>query len=88
LVVKSHFAPRCVAEAAISILSGVLGLATLLWRDWIELVFRVSPDHGSGALELGIVATSFLVAFASGSLAFRDRRHAFLSTNQGQPWPS
>ena len=40
-----------------------LGLCvlTLVWSEWIELLFGVDPDRGSGALEL-FVAGAFLVA--------------------------
>lgn len=40
-----------------------LGLCvlTLVWSEWIELLFGVDPDRGSGALEL-LVAGAFLVA--------------------------
>ena len=42
-------------EAWVAAASGLLCVATLLQRDWIELVFRVDPDQGSGTLEWSIV---------------------------------
>jgi hypothetical protein len=33
-----------------SITSG-LAVVTVFWRDWIETVFRVDPDKGSGSAE-------------------------------------
>jgi hypothetical protein len=48
-------------EAALAGLSGVLFAVTLVWRDWIEFVFGVDPDHHSGSLEW-LVAAGFLVA--------------------------
>jgi hypothetical protein len=51
-------------------------LLTLLWRDWIELVFRVDPDAGNGALEWAFAAVALGVAAASGAVAHRDRPRA------------
>ncbi|MFF5012839.1 ABC transporter permease [Streptomyces sp. NPDC001165] len=48
-------------EVALGSLSGVLFLVTLLWPDWIELVFGADPDAGSGAVEWLIVAATALV---------------------------
>lgn len=48
--------------ATVSAVSGMgLCLLTLVWSEWIELLFGVDPDGGSGALELQ-VAGAFLVA--------------------------
>ncbi|MER6784306.1 ABC transporter permease [Streptomyces sp. NPDC000658] len=52
--------------AAISVIVFVL---TLLWRDWIERLFGVDPDQGSGALEWIIVALAFCSAIIFGLLA-------------------
>jgi hypothetical protein len=38
-------------ELAVAAVSGLLGLLTLAWRDWIEVVFRVDPDHHNGSAE-------------------------------------
>ncbi len=56
-------------EAGLAAVSAVLLLATLLWRDWIEIVLRVDPDHGSGSLEWSIVAVTALAAITFSILA-------------------
>ncbi|MEU3778432.1 ABC transporter permease [Streptomyces sp. NPDC032472] len=53
--------PRFWLEVALGALSGLLLLVTLLWHDWIELLFGVEPDAGSGALEWLIVSVTALV---------------------------
>ena len=36
-------------------------MITLLWRDWIEIIFGADPDKGNELLEWSVVGT-FLVA--------------------------
>src|SRR5438094_9632 len=36
-------------ELALALASAALLVVTLLWNEWIELVFHVDPDAGSGA---------------------------------------
>jgi hypothetical protein len=52
-------------EAALAALTGALALLTLVWREWIEAIFRVEPDSGDGSLEWAIVIVLFV-----GSLTF------------------
>jgi hypothetical protein len=49
--------------------SAALLVITVAWPDWIELVFRVDPDHGSGWLEWAIVMVAFAltVTFSVGA---------------------
>ena len=54
-------------EFAIALLCGVLAFVTACWPDWVELVFGVDPDGGTGALEWGIVV---LLVAASVVLVF------------------
>jgi hypothetical protein len=61
---------------ALAVVSAVFLLLTLLWKDWIELVFRVDPDGGSGALEWGIAAAALAVTVTFATLAHRDRPRA------------
>jgi hypothetical protein len=63
-------------EAALAVLSGVLAAATLVWSDWLEIVFGVDPDHHSGSLEWMIVAIAATVSVGLVALARRDWRRA------------
>jgi hypothetical protein len=61
-------------KTSISIAAAALGAVTLLWRDWIEIVFHVDPDHHSGRLEWVVVAGFALVALTAWYLARSDWR--------------
>ncbi len=58
-------------ELALGVGAGALGLLTLFWRGWIESVFGVDPDHGSGSLEwivvLGLLALALICGLAARS---------------------
>jgi hypothetical protein len=51
-------------EVALASVSAALFVLTLLWKDWIELVFRIDPDAGSGAVEWSIVALTLALTIA------------------------
>ena len=61
-------------KAGLSALSGVLFIVTLAWRDWIELVFHVDPDGGSGLLEWVIAAALFAAGIGFSCLAALELR--------------
>ena len=63
-------------ESAIALLAAFLGLLTLLWKDWIEVAFRVDPDGHSGAAETGVVVGMFAVALILGFVAGFERHRA------------
>jgi hypothetical protein len=52
-------------EAGTAGLTAFLLVGTLLWAQWIEVVFRLDPDGGSGAAERGVVAVLAAVSAAS-----------------------
>ena len=66
-------------EVGLAVLAGALAVLTLISREWIEVIFGVDPDQGSGALEWLIVFAAALVALASGFAAFLERRRAATS---------
>jgi hypothetical protein len=63
-------------ESCLAAASGVLCIVTLITPDWIEVVFHVDPDGGSGALEWVIVAAFLAVFLVSAGLARRERLRA------------
>lgn len=72
----THSPRRFRLELGLAAISAALLLATILWRDWIEIVFRVDPDHGSGSLEWMIVAVTALSAVTFAALARIEWRKA------------
>lgn len=52
----------------------VLSALTMLWPEWVEEVFGVEPDAGSGALEWAIALGFLVVALILGLLARRGRQ--------------
>ncbi len=65
---------RCVLELICAFACGVLAVLTLAVHDWIEVVFGVSPDRGSGLGEVAIVGTLLLLSLTSAADVVRIRR--------------
>ena len=61
--------------AGLACASAVLALVTLLWKDWIEIVFGVDPDHRSGSAEWVIVGLSSAATVVFSSFARIEWRH-------------
>ena len=66
-------------EFALAGVSAILFVLTFVTREWIEIVFGVEPDGGSGALELAITFGFLLAAVALFARARRDRRRVLLA---------
>jgi len=61
-------------ELGLGVASTVFALLTLAWKDWIEIVFKVDPDHHSGSLEWVIVAVAVaitVITFAAARIEWR-----------------
>jgi hypothetical protein len=77
---------RMLLEFGLGGAAGILGLLTLVWRDWIEAVFRVDPDHGDGSLEWMVVVVLLGLAVLLAGLGRRDwRRLAAEGASAGGP---
>ena len=63
-------------ELGLASVSTALLLVTVLWSEWIEIVFGVNPDEGSGALEWLLVVGFFSVTIACAVGARIEWRHA------------
>jgi len=66
-------------ELSCGVLGAFLFLLTLITREWIELIFRVDPDRGSGAAEWAIALTLLAVAALSFTLAHREWKRPALA---------
>jgi len=61
-------------EFAFAGLFSTLAVITAAVPDWIEAVFGIEPDGGSGSLEWAIVAVLGVLALLLAALSYRDRR--------------
>ncbi|MCW2650298.1 MAG: hypothetical protein QOE41_1167 [Mycobacterium sp.] len=61
-------------EVALAVIAAALAILTLITREWIELLFGVDPDVGSGALEWAIVAGLAVSALALAFVAGWERK--------------
>ena len=68
-------------EAILAALTTGLFVLTLVSRDWIERIFHVEPDEGSGALEWLIVAVLLVASIAFIAAARTEWRRVRTSPN-------
>lgn len=68
---------RAWLEMAVALCAGVLGILTIFWHDWIEVLTGWDPDHHNGGVEWIVVVGLLAVAVALGLVA---RRHWRLLT--------
>jgi hypothetical protein len=74
--VKRQLRRRFWIEMGLAAAGAALFLLTLLWNDWIEIVFRIDPDQGNGSLEWLIVGASLVIAATFAGLAGVEWRNA------------
>jgi hypothetical protein len=68
---------RLAAELGTVVCSMAAFVLTLLNRDWIEVLFRVDPDHGNGSAEwliLGFFLAVALITLVLASIEWRRLR--------------
>lgn len=71
---RKYSPPRFWAEVVVSIIALGATLLTLLTPQWIERVFGIDPDRGSGTLEWIIVGVLVAIAVVMLALAWGERR--------------
>jgi hypothetical protein len=78
--VTSHHRRRYWLELGLAAVTAFLAVLTLITAEWIEAIFGVDPDGGSGALEKGIVVGLALASIVCAMLARREARRAVPAT--------
>ncbi len=61
-------------EVSLAVLTGLVGVLTLFWRDWIEALTGWSPDRHSGSAEFGLVAILLITSVSCAAAARRTHR--------------
>ncbi|HEU5423584.1 MAG TPA: hypothetical protein VFU72_08600 [Nitrolancea sp.] len=67
-------------EAGFATLSLIFAVLTLIWKDWIEIVFRIDPDNHSGSLEWLIAFAALAIAIIIAGVARAEWRHTASAT--------
>jgi hypothetical protein len=68
-------------ETAVALAAGILGLVTIFWHDWIEMLTGLDPDEHDGSVEWLLVAALLVIAVVMSLVA---RRHWRLLTAGGE----
>ena len=77
---KRHLTPNFWIEAILAAASALLLVLTLVWEDWIEIIFGVDPDNHSGSLEWLIVIVCLCITIVFSVLARQEWRRALRSS--------
>jgi hypothetical protein len=73
---KKHLRPIFWLEIVLAAFTAILLAATFIRNDWIEIVFGVDPDSGSGSFEKLIVGVLLVATLALITLAGIEVRKA------------
>ena len=68
-------------ESGLAVITAALFVLTLVSQEWIEEIFGVDPDEGSGALEWGIVVALAVPTLALTLLARAEWKRRTAPTN-------
>lgn len=68
-------------EAALAVCTAALFVLTLVSREWIEFLFGVDPDGGSGALEWGIVVVLLASSVIFSAMARMEWKRGFAAAD-------
>ena len=61
-------------EAVLAVLTGTLGVITIFWHDWIEILTGWDPDHHNGSVEVVLIVALLAVSATCAVLARRTYR--------------
>ena len=51
-------------ECGLGGLSCLLAIGTIVWPEWIEILFGVDPDHGNGSVEVLVTVVTVALSLA------------------------
>ena len=80
-MIPATMSTRFWVESALATASALLLVVTVFWSEWIEAVFRVDPDGGSGAAEWLVVVVLGIVSALSALAARIEWRRLADGTN-------
>ena len=66
-------------ETFLASVTGVLAIITLFWHDWIETIFGVDPDKGTGSTEWLAIVILMIVTTILAADARLEWRRALLA---------
>ena len=61
-------------ETTVAILTGALGIITIFWHDWIEILTGWDPDHHNGSVEVVLIVALLAMSVTCAVLARRTYR--------------